>query len=122
MKLLRNNELFRGACFFAGIMCLLSLAPLPMLSFVSVVRWAAFCTALWAIVVGFAQKATMSVIKLVAVVVVYNPFSPLFVDDVSLMRLITVVAAVAFFAAGLRLDAQCLPQSLTPSDAPEPEQ
>ena len=122
MKLLRNTELFRGACFFAGIMCLLSLAPMPMLSFVTAVRCVAFFTAVWAIAVAVCQKAPISVLKLAAAAIFFNPFSPIFVDDVSLLRLLTVVGAVIFFAAALRLNAKCLPQSLTPSDTPEPEQ
>ena len=47
-RLLRNNELFRAACIFAALMCLLSLLPLPMLSFQTASRCAVLLAAAWA--------------------------------------------------------------------------
>ena len=119
MKVLRNSELFRTACYFAAIMCLLSILPIPMLSFVRVVRYATLAVAAWGIVVALCQKSTLSVLALGVAVVLLNPFVPV-ITDVSAMRMAAVVAAIVFFASAVRLDPRCLPESLTPSDHSEP--
>ena len=120
MKLLRNNELFRSACFFAGFMCLISLLPFPMLSLITVVRYAALIVAVWGLSVAICQHASLSAFKLVAAAIVMNPFTTITLD-IALMRVATIAAAVIFFASTVRLNAACLPKSFSGAGEDQPD-
>jgi hypothetical protein len=120
MKLLRNNDLFRSACFFAGFMCLISLLSLPMFSLVTVVRYAALIVAVWGVSVAVCQHATLSALKLAIAAIVMNPFTTITLD-IAVLRVATVAAAVIFFASAVRLNAACLPLTLSGAGEDQPD-
>ena len=102
MKHLQDNDLFKTACIFAGIMCLLALAPLPMHSFKTAVHIVAAAAALWALYAAAARGYVLAALAFLAVAVMLNPFRQMTLD-VSVMRGAYIFAAVLFFAASARL-------------------
>lgn len=117
MQLLKNNEAFKFACLFAGILCLLSLFPMPMLIFFSMARWIACLVGLWAIYVCNAQQKWSVLIAFLVIIVLLNPIAPILLPQ-QLSIALYIGALLAFCAASQLLRADALPPPADDAEIP----
>src|SRR5438094_271636 len=102
-RLLRNSELFRAACIFAALMCLLSLLPLPMLSFQTASRYAVLLAAGWAAVAAIAGGRMWIGALCSVAAIALNPIVAL-LPSAEIMRAASLLAAALLLYASLKVD------------------
>jgi hypothetical protein len=103
----RNRELFRTACLFAGIMALLLLVPAFPLAFKRIAFWCIFSISAWAACVAIAQqKHTLGSLSIVAAIA-FNPFV-LMLKTATIMWMADALAAALLFTASQVIDPSTL--------------
>jgi hypothetical protein len=93
---------FKPVCYFAGLMCLLSLLPLPMASLAVVARFVAFAASVIAVFAAWNRGSLLAVALFLGMVILFNPIAPILLERPYWIGA-TVFAALVFFLAGVRL-------------------
>jgi len=114
---MRNEELFRMACLFAGILSLLLLIPSLPLAFKHVAYWAISPIAIWAAAGAATQFRYSFVLLLAAAAFVFNPIVQVN-QTAQWMWASDVAAALLFFASSQVVNVSNLrwPGSIQPDD------
>jgi len=98
LKWLKDNEVFRVACIYSGIMCLLALLPLHMDSFYSVVRFSVTVVSLWALLGSLYNRQYLLLLVFGGLAIIFNAFH--YIQSDIVVRRIVYVAAFLSFATG----------------------
>jgi|GEM_PF-5894143 len=102
MNLLRRNDIFKIACIFAGLMCLLAVLPLHMTSFYRVLRYSVSGVAIWAAIAAFNSKEYIGFSLFSMIAILFNPF--IFIRlDVTYWKLLDITSSLFFFIGSHRL-------------------
>ena len=99
----RNDEMFRTACLFGGILSLLLLITALPLTFKHIAFWSIFLVALWVTAAAFAGRSMLFGILACGTALVFNPFVPVFAS-LGWMRVSDIAAAAILLAASQRVD------------------
>lgn len=101
-NLIKNNDIFKTFCIFAGFMSLLSIVPFNIQIFDSIVKYSVCIVAFWVLVVSFNAKEFISVIIFLVIAIVFNPFANFYLNT-AIYKTSAFITSLLFFIIGYRL-------------------
>lgn len=117
-RLFKDKDIYKIACIFAGLMCIVNLLPLSLQTLSTVTDYSVGIVGFWIVMILFEYRQIYYVPIFISIIVLFNPLWPTQIYiEVSLWKVLSVLSAFSFITFSKFLETEHKYRDITDEEA-----